>query len=98
MTTGWRSRKASDLFREWPLLLGANEVRLKDRPDVELVASLPDDQGGHPLLVTGRHGKGRVIAWTSDLSPHWLPAPFYEWPGYAKLWRNMLGWLTDRQS
>lgn len=79
---------------EWPLLLGANEVRLKDRPDVELLARLPDSEGGHPLLVTGSFGEGRSVAWTSDIGPHWLPNSFVEWPGYARLWKNVLGWVT----
>ena len=79
---------------EWPLLLGANEVRIKKLEGVEVLASLPAEQGGHPLLVTGTYGKGRTLAWTSDISPHWLPAGFYEWPGYTILWRNIVGWLT----
>jgi uncharacterized membrane protein len=79
---------------EWPLLLGANEVRLKNRPDVELLARLPDSEGGHPLLVTGGYGEGRSVAWTSDIGPHWLPNSFVEWPGYARLWKNVLGWVT----
>ncbi|WP_281004504.1 glutamine amidotransferase [Mesorhizobium sp. DCY119] len=79
---------------EWPLLLGANEVRARQRPDVEVLARLPEAQGGHPLLVTGEYGKGRTLVWTSDVSPHWLPASFSDWPGYATLWRNALGWLT----
>ena len=78
---------------DWPLLLGANEVVL--RPGAACVARLPPDHGGHPLLVTGRHGKGRTAVWTSDLSPHWLPKSFSDWPGYAVLWRNILGWLAD---
>jgi uncharacterized membrane protein len=76
----------------WPVLLGVNEVRLKNGG--QLIASLPDDNGGHPLLVAGSYGKGRTLAWTSDLSPHWLPKSFSDWPGYTALWRNALGWLT----
>lgn len=79
---------------EWPVLLGANEVVARERDDVEVLASLPEDQGGHPLLVTGTYGKGRTVAWTSDIGPHWLPNTFVEWPGYAKLWKNMLGWAA----
>ncbi|MCR4265109.1 glutamine amidotransferase [Nitratireductor sp. ZSWI3] len=79
---------------EWPVLLGVNEVELRDRDDVELVARLPDDQGGHPLLVTGRYGKGRTAVWTSDIGPHWLSPAFCEWKGYGILWKNILGWLT----
>ena len=59
-----------------------------------LLARLPAEQGGHPLLVTGQHGKGRTLAWTSDIGPHWLPDSFVKWPGYAKLWRNALAWVT----
>ena len=78
----------------WPALLGVNEVIVKPGPGVEVIARLPQAQGGHPLLVTSSHGKGRTLAWTSDIGPHWLPQPFVDWPGYAKLWRQALAWLT----
>lgn len=84
------------LGTEWPILLGVNEVRLKSGPDVEVLATLPDDQGGHPLLVTGRYGQGRTVVWTSDIGPHWLPQTFVDWPGYATLWKNLLGWVTAK--
>ncbi|VVS97642.1 glutamine amidotransferase [Rhizobium sp. EC-SD404] len=77
----------------WPLLLGVNEVEL--RKDTTLLARLPADQGGHPLLATGGHGKGRTVAWTSDIGPHWLSPAFCAWDGYPKLWKNILGWLTE---
>ncbi|ODN71818.1 glutamine amidotransferase [Methylobrevis pamukkalensis] len=84
------------LGTDWPLLLGANEVRIKAGPDVELIAALPDDEGGHPLLVTGRHGLGRTLVWTSDIGPHWLPNDFVAWPGFRQLVIQMLDWLTAR--
>jgi uncharacterized membrane protein len=80
----------------WPPLLGLNEVRLKDRPDVELLAKAPDTEGGHPLLVAGHFGRGRTLAWTSDIGPHWLPQAFADWDGYARLWRQALAWLTGQ--
>ncbi|MDJ0390720.1 glutamine amidotransferase [Roseomonas sp. E05] len=79
-----------------PMLLGANEVVAK--PGAEVLARLPASEGGHPLLVTGTHGKGRTLAWTSDIGPHWLPQPFVDWDGYATLWRNVLGWLAGRDA
>ena len=82
------------LGAEWPMLLGANEVTARDRPGVEVLARLPAEQGGHPLLVAGPYGQGRSIAWMSDIGPHWLPEDFVRWPGYAALWRNMLGWAA----
>jgi len=78
----------------WPLLLGVNEVQVRDRADVEVVAVLPEDQGGHPLLVVGEYESGRTAVWTSDIGPHWLSPDFCAWAGYGQLWKNILGWLT----
>ena len=49
-----------------------------------------------PLLVAGVHGRGRTLAWTSDIGPHWLPPDFIAWPGYARLWRQAFTWLAGR--
>ncbi|MGT2446495.1 glutamine amidotransferase (plasmid) [Ensifer adhaerens] len=80
------------LSGSWPLLLGVNEVEVRD--GAEVIARLPEDQGGHPLLVLGGFGKGRTAAWTSDIGPHWLSPAFCEWKGYGRLWKNILGWMT----
>ena len=82
------------LGSEWPLLLGANEVVVRSDPGVEILARLPKSEGGHPLLVTGQYGKGRTMAWTSDIGPHWVPDIFTQWVGFPKLWTNALSWLT----
>jgi uncharacterized membrane protein len=76
----------------WPFVLGVNEVKLK--PGAEIIASLPADQGGHPLLAAGTFGKGRAVAWTSDIGPHWLSPEFCAWSGYRRLWLQMLDWMT----
>jgi uncharacterized membrane protein len=70
--------------RHWPHLLGYNEVELKS--DATLIAQVPGT--GHPLLAAGEFGSGRTLAWTSDMSVHWLPPEFSSWTGYARLWRN----------
>ena len=46
------------------------------------------------LLVTGHYGKGRTVAWTSDVGPHWLPPEFIAWKGYKTLFEQMLSWAT----
>ena len=69
-------------------------TRSQLKPEGELLAKLPDEEGGHPLLVAGSHGKGRTLAWTSDIGPHWVPDAFVAWDGYARLWRQALDWLT----
>lgn len=77
---------------EWPLLLGVNEVRARD--DARVLLRVPQAQGGHPLLVLGERGGARSAAWTSDIGPHWAPNEFVQWPNYARLWTNLLSWLT----
>jgi uncharacterized membrane protein len=74
----------------WPALLGYNKVAQKQ--DAQLIAKI----GGDPLLAAGHYGKGRTVAFTSDCGPHWAPPPFVEWPGYAPLWCNLVGWAAGR--
>jgi len=77
----------------WPYLLGYNEVAAKHDATV-LLRTGPGVSA--PLLVVGKHGAGRTMAWTSDIGPHWLPDSFSAWPGYGKLWRQAFGWLAGR--
>jgi uncharacterized membrane protein len=82
-----------DGFRgAWPALLGFNEVRAK--PDATVLATVSAEYGAKPLLVAGGYGKGRTLAWTSDIGPHWLPPEFAGWKGYARLWIQALDWLV----
>lgn len=71
----------------WPLLLGYNRVEAK--PDAEVLARI----NGDPLLVVGKAGGGRTLAWTSDIAPHWCPEPFTFWEGYERLWAQSVDWL-----
>lgn len=74
----------------WPDLLGYNEVVAK--PDGEVVVRV----GGDPLIVAGSFGKGRSVAFTSDCGPHWAPPPFVDWPGYARLWTQLVNWAGNK--
>jgi uncharacterized membrane protein len=71
---------------EWPYLLGFNEVIPKENAEVLAMV------GENPLLVTGSFSKGRSVAWTSDIGPHWCPKEFVEWAGYTQLWRQIIAW------
>lgn len=82
------------LGKDWPILLGFNEVVVKDGADV--LATVSSDYRSLPLLVTGKYGEGRTVAWTSDVGPHWLPPGFIAWNGYKTLFEQMLGWATAR--
>jgi uncharacterized membrane protein len=78
-----------DVAHAWPYLLGFNEVRVKEHGEV--LATVAD----HPLLVAGLFGKGRAVAWTSDVGPHWCPKEFVDWPGYRQLWQQIIAWVAS---
>jgi uncharacterized membrane protein len=80
------------LPREWPVLLGYNRVRPRD--DASVLVRVGDD----PLIVAGQFGRGRSVAFTSDCGPHWCPPPFVAWDGYARIWRQLLGWVQGGPS
>jgi len=73
---------------DWPFFLGYNRVALKDGAS-ELLRI-----GQDPLLAAWDDGQGRAAAFTSDCAPHWGPPEFLRWPGYHRLWNNLVGWLT----
>jgi len=75
---------------DWPDMLGYNRVTPKEGGNV--VVTVGDD----PLLVTGTHGQGRTVAFTSDCGPHWAPPPFVEWAGYAPLWQGIVDWAAGK--
>ncbi|MEQ1941539.1 glutamine amidotransferase [Mesorhizobium sp. VNQ89] len=82
------------LGKDWPMLLGFNEVVLKDGAEVH--ATVSSDYRSLPLLVSGTYGKGRTVVWTSDVGPHWLPSEFIAWDGYKKLFEQQLLWAIGR--
>lgn len=76
------------LSSEWPLLLGYQ--RLTAKPDATVLATVE----GEPLLVVRTEGRGRTLAFASDVSPHWAPEEFMAWPGYAALFSQAMTWLA----
>jgi uncharacterized membrane protein len=85
----------SGVGSDLPYVLGVNEVIAKAGADTLL--ALPAEEGGHPLLVVGRHGQGRTAAWTTDIGPHWLPNDFLNWEDFPKLWRNLFDWVARQR-
>jgi len=75
------------LADEWPYFLGYNRLRPKD--DATVVMSVESD----PFLILGTAGAGRTAAFASDCSPHWGSPEFLAWPGYARFWSQLIGWL-----
>jgi uncharacterized membrane protein len=74
----------------WPTLLGYNWLEPRERATI--VATVGED----PLIVAGEYGKGRAVAFASDCGPHWAPPDFVEWDGYARLWKQLVTWVSGR--
>jgi uncharacterized membrane protein len=78
---------------QWPPLLGINEVVAKD--GANQILNIPDNLGGHPLLVEWKYSKGKTIVWTSDIGPHWVSKEFLNWDGYSKIWKQIFIWMAE---
>jgi hypothetical protein len=70
-------------FGRAPGLRGIVPVRAKPMSEVLLRTHL-----GDPLLVRGRRGLGRTVAFASDAKPRWAAA-WIGWRGFAKLWSQI---------
>ncbi|WP_193045424.1 glutamine amidotransferase [Mycolicibacterium baixiangningiae] len=76
----------------WPALLGFQ--RLSARSASQVLAQV----NGHPLLTVGRYGRGRSVAFASDIGPHWAPTEFTQWDGFARLWSQTVSWLAAKDT
>lgn len=75
--------------KDWPLFLGYNRLRTKE--GATLLARCGED----PFIVIWEYGKGRSMAFASDLAPHWGSA-FVEWKYYAQFWYQSLRWVAHK--
>ena len=71
-------------------ILGYNRAKAKE--GCRVLATIEDD----PFLVIGEFGKGRSIAYATDIAPHWASPEFCESEAYAVLWQNMVRWLAKK--
>ncbi|PLS31975.1 cytoplasmic protein [Bifidobacterium margollesii] len=78
----------SDGLGRFPRILGYQRVTPKDGSRVLMTAN------GDPLLITGEFGKGRSLAYTTDIAPHWASVEFMEWQGYGPFFSRCINWLA----
>jgi len=79
---------------EWspsPIFNGYN--RLEVKKGAQVLATLKET--GDPLVVVWSFGKGRAMAFASDIAPHW-GAGFQDWKYYIQFWDQALDWLASR--
>jgi uncharacterized membrane protein len=83
-------RILKDISDDWPEFLGYQKVIPK--ADSEVLATIGDNEDA--FIVVGKAGKGKSMAFTSDLAPHW-GTDFVVWKDYGKFWYNAINWLTE---
>ncbi|RKY65080.1 MAG: cytoplasmic protein [Candidatus Latescibacterota bacterium] len=74
-----------------PMFTGYNRLKLKD--GAELLAVV--EETGDPFIAVWEYGKGRAMAFASDIAPHW-GAGFYKWKHYGNFWVQAVRWLARR--
>ncbi len=79
-----------DISNDWPKFLGYQKVFPK--ADSEVLATIGDRQDA--FIIVGKAGKGKSMAFTSDLAPHW-GTDFVVWKDYGKFWYNSINWLAS---
>jgi uncharacterized membrane protein len=78
-------------WQSFPPIFGYNE--LIPRPGAEVVVRVKET--GHPLVVAGDFGKGRIFIYASDPAPHW-GINFEIWKGYDAFWQRAAGWAMGK--
>ena len=72
-----------------PVFTGYNRIIAK--PEAKVLAKV--QEYGDPFVVVGEFGKGRSMAFASDISPHW-GAGFQKWENYGKSFVQAIRWLA----
>ena len=79
---------------EWspgPIFNGYN--RLEVKKGAHILAAVKET--GDPLIVVWDYGKGRSMAFASDIAPHW-GAGFEQWKFYEQFLNQVVDWLVAR--
>jgi len=77
--------------RNYPTVLGFMETEIKRGAQADLV--IPRDDRRAPLLASWRYGKGKSVAFTSDLEGRWT-RNWVPWGGLQGFWGHILEWLS----
>jgi uncharacterized membrane protein len=79
----------------FPLILGMNKVVLGGAAS-DLILLCRHRGREQPLLACQHYGKGRSVAWMSDIGPHWLSRSFLSWRHYGQFMANMVSWVAGQ--
>jgi len=74
----------------WPTFLGYNRIKANDTATV--LAKCGEDD---TFISVWNYGKGRSMAFASDLAPHW-GTDFVKWEFYPLFWYQAISWVAGR--
>ncbi len=77
--------------RNYPAVLGYMETEVKRGAQADLI--IPRDDQRAPLLASWRYGKGKSVAFTSDMEGRWTRS-WVQWGGLQGFWGQILDWLS----
>lgn len=77
--------------RVYPILKGYIETELKR--DARLDLLLPAPEKNFPLLASWNYGKGKAVAFTTDLSARWS-TEWIRWDSLERFWGKVFDWLS----
>jgi Ca-activated chloride channel family protein len=77
--------------RNYPAVLGYMDTEVKRGAQADLI--IPRDDQRAPLLASWRYGKGKSVAFTSDMEGRWTRS-WVQWGGLQGFWGQILDWLS----
>jgi uncharacterized membrane protein len=76
--------------RSFPIVKGYIETEIKAGAHLDLV--IPREGKRSPLLASWSYGKGRAVAFTTDLHGRWT-REWLPWAGLERFWGRVFDWL-----
>lgn len=76
--------------RSYPSVRGFIETEIKRGAHLDLL--IPREERKIPLLASWRYGKGKAVAFTTDLQGRWTK-DWIQWPSLEKFWARIFEWL-----
>ena len=80
--------------RNYPAVLGYMDTEVKRGAQTDL--AIPRDDRRAPLLASWRYGKGKSVAFTSDLEGRWT-RNWIPWGELQGFWSRILEWLSPSE-
>ena len=80
--------------RSYPRLRGYMETALKR--DARLDLAIPREDRKAPLLASWHYGRGKSMAWTTDLDGRWSRT-WIQWQELQRFWDKVFAWLRPEE-